>query len=352
MADMVKIIRRGFRLAGLVTSVALGGCAVHPSQDPDTVRFRSGEVDEQVPAAGVTAHYVPYAIMAAEAYRDVDPKAGFNKRLIIGKIEYDARTAAGVARWMKDWRFEGGQMGPLCRDGGTDCDGPLTLRGLEYQIWTHRRRDGSCDEAALVFRGTDSSSFSDWMSNFHWVVRLSPAYDQYEQVQSRVQAIIDDRVKPLCPGKGTRIVAVGHSLGGGLAQQAAFMSRDIRHVYAFNPSFVAGSTDVHSHTEETRFGLKIDRIYEHGEILAYPRFVWRMIQQPTPCDPQIRTIRVNGLHGSMLDQHRIRAYVGALVRFNPAPSVGVGAEKDVPAPSKATKAEYRCSDAGGPRVRP
>lgn len=343
MGKSRRVMHRAGGAAVLSALVALGGCAIHPRQDPGTVRIRSGDEDVAPPATRLTAHYVPYAILAAEAYRDVDPQGGFTKRRVGGPIVYDTpATTAAVARWMKPWRFEGGEMGPLC-DGPKPCG----LAGLEYQIWTHRRRDGSCDEAAVVFRGTDSSSFSDWMSNLHWVVRLTSINDQYEQVQTKLDAIIAERVRPLCPSRSARIVAVGHSLGGGLAQQAAFMSRDIRHVYAFDPSFVTGSTDRHSRTEDTRFGLKIDRVYEHGEILAYPRFVWRMIEQPTPCDPQIRTVRLNGLEGSMFAQHRIRAYVGQLVKAHPSPVSPPVGEAEIPRTPDAQKVAHRCSEITG-----
>lgn len=333
-------------VAVAATVPVLAGCGIHPFHDRGTVRVRVGEVDRPYPDDQFTAHYIPYAIMAAEAYRSVDPTRAFNRTVVDPQLDYEGRiTRAQLARWMEGWRFEGGEMGPLCADGGRSCG----LPGLEYQIWTRGRRGRRCDEAALVFRGTDPSSLSDWTSNLHWVVRLTPIEDQYEQVQHNI-GTMTKRIRGLCPNADVRIVSVGHSLGGGLAQQAAFVSQDIRHVYAFDPSFVTGSTDRHSRTEETRFGLKIDRIYEHGEVLAYPRFVWRMIEQPTPCAPQIRTIRLDALDGSMFAQHKMRYYVAALIRANERK--GRVAEDAVPGPSAAYLAPYRCSDRSKRPERP
>jgi dienelactone hydrolase len=78
---------------------------------------------------------------------------------------------------------------------------------------------------------------STWLANV-------PLYDQYDQVQDHTADFVAAIEWDKCFVRGTtRIIAVGHSLGGGLAQQAAFVEPRIRHVYAFDPSVVTGSTD-------------------------------------------------------------------------------------------------------------
>ncbi len=113
-------------------------------------------------------------------------------------------------------------------------------------------------------------------------------------------------------------MAVGHSLGGGLAQQAAFMDGKIRHVFAFDPSFVTGYNDPHVIPVRDRNvqGLAIERIYEHGEILAYPRFVLRQLAPPPACNPQIRSIRFNVLQGTGIMQHNLSAMTTALLNWS------------------------------------
>ena len=77
-----------------------------------------------------------------------------------------------------------------------------------------------------------------------------------------------------CRRAGTRMVAVGHSLGGGLAEETAYMDRRIRYVYEFN-SFPAGGFVGFDPTVQARnkIGLGIDNVYEAGEIVEIPRLL-------------------------------------------------------------------------------
>jgi pimeloyl-ACP methyl ester carboxylesterase len=109
------------------------------------------------------------------------------------------------------------------------------------------------------------------------------------------------------------ITAVGHSLGGGLAQQAAYADGRIRLVFAFDPSFVTAYSDTPALSAINSRGLKIDRVYEHGEILAYARFLQRQILPASACDPQIRTVRFNLLDGVPIVQHNMAAITARLI---------------------------------------
>jgi pimeloyl-ACP methyl ester carboxylesterase len=194
------------------------------------------------------------------------------------------------------------------------------LDGLGVQIWTRGKPGGSfCPEAVIAFRGTDARQADDWLTNFRSITRVLPLYDQYSQVQDHISAIID-RVEGLpCYRRGrTKLIAVGHSLGGGLAQQAAYRDGRIRRVYAFDPSFVTGFYDVSPDLREKNArGLEIERIYEHGEILAYPRLILRNIYPPTPCHPQIRHIRFNIQYGgTIVSQHSMVRFSEELLRHS------------------------------------
>jgi pimeloyl-ACP methyl ester carboxylesterase len=178
----------------------------------------------------------------------------------------------------------------------------------------------------------------------HWLVRLLPLYDQYEQVQDYTPEFVERIAWEPCFAKGTtQIIAVGHSLGGGLAQQAAYVNPRIRQVYAFDPSIVTGSTDtnVRQHWDEYVPGLNIERVYEHGEILAYLRFLQRHLMPPTACNPQIRSIRFHALHGTMTEQHRLSGLTAALLHLSSETSVRAK-KSDLPAPSPTD-----CTATGG-----
>jgi hypothetical protein len=212
------------------------------------------------------------------------------------------------------------------RDGKSSaCNAPHSsntrvIDGLGIQIWA--RRDGACGEMVIAFRGTDFEQEEDWISNLRWVTRVLPLHDQYEQVQEHINKLIDDGIQKMgC--KPRRITAVGHSLGGGLAQHAAYAQRAprITHVFGFDPSFVTGYFDRHIDPARRAIveqKLKIDRVYEHGEILAYPRFVLRHIYPLSACGPQIRSIRFNFLDGDVRSQHSIVRLTQALLVNSPA----------------------------------
>jgi len=118
-------------------------------------------------------------------------------------------------------------------------------------------------------------------------------------------------------GCAGRIVAVGHSLGGGLAQHVAYANPKIRTAYAFDPSFVVGSTDFNLlGLPIYREGRNFDYVYEHGEILALLRYIGRLFHPYEACNPRIRTVRFNTLTSSVFNQQRIDDLAGELVELS------------------------------------
>jgi hypothetical protein len=344
-------------LATLVLALALaaGGCAnVAFRQEKDKARILTGSLQDdprQTPSVKTVApFFAQYAWLAVRAYddglyglrtghrSDIDQCAAgedcslFRMRLSqLRAIWGDRPVLTGI----NDCSPEAVKTGAVRRDFGhegkpaqcgVDPEGRhRALDGLGIQIWM--RRD--CSEMVVAFRGTDFHQSDDWLSNFRWVTRILPLHDQYEQTREHVDRMVDAAItkRGCMPG---RITATGHSLGGGLAQHAAYsqlgrMGRpNITRVYAFDPSFVTGFRDRAlrgERLERAVRGLRIDRIYEHGEILAYPRFFLRHIETPAGCDPQVRLVRFNLLTGSLREQHSMAALTRKLIEASPPPAL-------------------------------
>ena len=103
-------------------------------------------------------------------------------------------------------------------------------------------------------------------------------------VRTFAPAFIDECVNRLGgrTGPSIKLVSTGHSLGGGLAQQFAYAHcvdarvPRVSKVYAFDPSPVTGFFSVKRAVRNiNRKHLRIDRIYERGEILAIVRSMMR-----------------------------------------------------------------------------
>ncbi|MBB3952626.1 hypothetical protein [Aureimonas jatrophae] len=241
----------------------------------------------------------------------------------------DHRLADYANERLDRWKLvypEEGEEEIECRRSPISC--AQGLRKVYAQIWVRKGR--ICEEAVIAFRGTQGGNPGDWFSNLRWFTRFYPTFDLYKQVQdatSRYFQIVRERSG--CWRKGvTRIVAVGHSLGGGLAQQAAYRGGveangaagpDGRfdRVVVFDTSFVTGALDVNRRDRARNSeGLRIEKVYEDGEILAYPQFVLRQLIPPSGCDPQIVTVRFNVARGLPTSQHSLEPLKTALLEWS------------------------------------
>lgn len=141
-------------------------------------------------------------------------------------------------------------------------------------------------EVVLAFPGTRSGhKIGDWWANFRcctnfvWFVD-----DRYSLVEHNIGRLLS-WVKS--EYNNSVIITVGHSLGGGLAQNAAYKGGSVHSVYTFNTSFLTGWYDK-THDREKRKqnseGLHIFRIYESREILAD---IWWFMEKfyPLACKP-------------------------------------------------------------------
>jgi hypothetical protein len=292
----------------LVMVVQLAACATQPRE---VARVTVGTSEtESARAKDYAALYVRYAMMSAIAYTR---PGGLDSELCPDavKISRDSSLAdPRVAAWIRQlndnsWHCVFGRFGAgphPCPRSFPDCK---PVDGLEFHVW--RRADPLCTEAVIAFRGTDLRYFGDLVSNFRWFLGGVRRFDEYDQVGLHINAVVHEIERRGCGRKGAVLIAAGHSLGGGLAQHAAYANRKIRYVYAFDPSPVTGFFDIDALLRnEDKKGLGIDRAYQAGELLALPRLILAGLFPPSDCDPRVRTVRFNVLPpGTLVEEHNI-----------------------------------------------
>ncbi len=320
----VANVRQAANFAALAIAIpCLAGCAqLHLTQDPHQVLQRTANEDNyyaRQPAGPTAARVLPYALLAEQSY---EPSVYALHRMATRPTGCIADDPMGcdlpsdskrVAAWLRQWRYVWSCDGPeQCEVRSPGQSEPVG--GLGVQVWA--RKGARCPEAVVAFRGTVGGNKGDWESNFHWILRAFPIYDQYDQVRDHVGDFIGHIERDKCYRPGpTRITAIGHSLGGGLAQLAAYSDPRIRRVYAFDPSMVTGYYSVDpANRDQNVKGLRMERVFEHGEILAYGRYVMRQFIPPSPCNPRVVSVRFDVIHGSPIAQHSLTDFDNALLR--------------------------------------
>ncbi|AHF17022.1 lipase family protein [Niabella soli] len=184
--------------------------------------------------------------------------------------------------------------------------------GLVYEVW-HRKTENKI-EIVISFKGTTPNVFNDWICNLRWFT-LNPVlrgvfhyffWDYYHQVQMLIPQLIST-VKNIFPNKSVEFISTGHSLGGGLAQQAAYATNDIKKVFAFNPSPVTGYKDIKKNFRKiNEIGIEICRIYQAGEVLFFFRKVAKYFYPLTTVDPEIKEYKFSFFKGDSIERHAMR----------------------------------------------
>jgi hypothetical protein len=173
---------------------------------------------------------------------------------------------------------------------------------LRTEIWSNE----SQQSVVVAFAGTVFTNWKDWKANLRWFLSPADRNDEYTMIVTTfgdafVKQYLTRVPKPewnFLPK--AHLYSTGHSLGGGLSQQFAYslpINKDVprvEHVYAFDPSPVTGFFSVEKSLRNTnKCGLKIDRIYERGEIVAILRSFTNFFAPPKAVNPMIRQVRYN-----------------------------------------------------------
>ena len=167
-----------------------------------------------------------------------------------------------------------------------------------------------------MFRGT--YLLNDWWSNLRWITNwFQFGWDQYDLTRAVANYVDTDLINdtPELQGNGEpEIIAVGHSLGGGLAQQAGYASEKINRVYSFNGSAVTGfySANKSNRTREVLSTKRIYRIGERGEVLAIFRNIMRTIYPVLEKNPKIVEVTYNFGEFGLIRNHSISDLACAL----------------------------------------
>lgn len=305
MASVAFVVAR--RLLFAAAAFALAGCA--QSQDKVAIGIGTAAYTQQA-ARPYAVLYKPYAQMAAVAYADAPhltpsacPDASKLRRSGVSDNVDRAHMVDALHR--EGWSCLSGHVGPYGCKAGT----PRCLDGLEYHVW----RQGRCGKAVIAFRGSDIRDIGDWLTDFRWFIGHR-YFDQYDQVQLAVFDIINS-LRNGCPPNV--IVTTGHSLGGGLAQHAAYADKRIAYVYAFDPSPVTAFFGIPlAKRDAAKESLGIDRIYEAGEILSLPRYIASGVFPSSQCRPRVRIVRfATGIAPSLFERHRIGNLVAGLTEL-------------------------------------
>ncbi len=183
-----------------------------------------------------------------------------------------------LKRWNQAASATSGYRWDTWKPKGIGCQ---AIGGLFYETYVYQpfsggvALDGGITQAVMVFRGTENyrgQARDDWATNAAMAFDITPS--QFEQVRLDLRGLIDELKREGAPE--LRIYTAGHSLGGSLAQLAAYLNEDVQAAYAYNTSPVTGWTWLRG-LHATDPGLmpvqdpKIIRIWQDAEILGMLR---------------------------------------------------------------------------------
>lgn len=266
--------------AGLLLLGAIPGCGAlmtleasrdaysHP-HGPNDVTEKKSEDDEFL--VETSRRYGLMALFAETVYR--------------GELQAAVRDEQGCQYLDAGWQGDAQYGMPRAADAAAGWErwiptGPGEApcmnhkNGLFYETYVYRDGQGVMQEAVIAFRGTENregQAWADWSTNLSAAVGIEPA--QYRTAREHLPRLIARLRSPEQGDPHVKIYAVGHSLGGGLAQQAGYLSAHVQEVFTFNTTPVTNWTNLRRAGVIEQGYPIIHRVYHGGEGLETPRFI-------------------------------------------------------------------------------
>jgi pimeloyl-ACP methyl ester carboxylesterase len=300
-------------------------------------------------SAPYAAYYAPYALQAVAAYtvnfdqelqkaKAMPRAARENHRadIWLAVKDYPDTIRSDAAMHLKSWRYQFGHEDYItCLDAADpDCKNAIENEdrwkrrlsdGPAFQVWSRSasRAGARCSEVSIAFRGTMGSA-ADWTTNVRWLTG-GLFDDYYRQLRRNIDTIMNRVASLPChPANGrAQIVAVGHSLGGGLAQFAALATRKgkarIVKVFAFDSSPVTGISLLEKSTiDGNAERLQIDRVYQNGEALQAARsWAQEYPKADSSCRPFVRTVEFSVFQpGTAVEMHSMAGLAREMVNIS------------------------------------
>lgn len=213
------------------------------------------------------------------------------------------------------------------RDSAAEIVSCFNRHGLYFETYIHNLESGNPpDMVVIAFRGTENYNLyqrlRDWSSNLAAMFGFDPT--EYRHARERAVPLISE-IRKRYPA--IIIYLTGHSLGGGIAQQIAYVSPDVSATYVFDSSPVTNWSNLTSSDPPLippNYDPKIFRVSHTNEFLQGPRTI----------ATRLSTTRINRADyefffqkTSRIDDHEI----GILACNFAARSRSVGADFDLPA---------------------
>lgn len=334
-----------------------------PPEDQSWVSLGKG-APESFNARQVAAHYLSYAVMAGLTYERFDT-GNPGKRNLMPEEAYWLKSLPEIREPNftlgkgQIWTFADGWEGRQpCLAGDPDCRNPVGGLGVHFWTQQSKRGSGRCREAVIAFRGTKLWTWGSMYSNVGPLARflLGPwvGADHYYQVRNHIDNWVEQLQKTRCVNVGTKFIAVGHSLGGGLAQHAAYWNSRISKVYTFNTSPVVALWEVEERYNKNVKDLEIDHVVVKDEFLApFRASSDRRRGGPRTCNPQERTIKFDVVPGKprarfqfwppvSWERHEIWPLARQLYAWSRADKAGSRRLAALPAATHEDKIAHKC----------